>query len=1100
MLSLLFPNTEALRLALASGIIPDEVARQGVAAAPGNPSGFWIRTASPLSKEALSALGRIGVRPVAGPVELPLREFSRWAEALPLKAIEDSHSTDPTLFEVPTARLATFLGELARCGPRPESYCIAGSSSFVRLSSVPLYWSERCRTESGSGIRSYRLAQPNFWVQSGWQHPLPSPDSPRTVLVTLAEGWRTLVLEEWRTARDELHLRAIAGAYYRRADRAVVEIPILLRPQSQSTASESFWVLAGSLASHRTLLESLPPDVVRSLEVAVLRTFEGGECFALSSERPGGEFPVSVALGLGYSRHPKLSRLLIPSDHRVAPSIRAVALERAFGIEPAELAWVESSSLGVSVNRVPLAAFRPLSESIRYSVRSGTSFRGVIARDATFALLGFVAQVEGSAPIAPVPIPIPVSDRSAISPKSSARAKFAKWAGKLFAKSVEPPEGDVSDVIVGDEPASEIPHRTAKTIRERSARRVELEVARFRQEEAIGPEVAAREWAELAELYTGSGNSTDAALCWLNAVWASKRPPEMWLQQWAKLEASPSMSNSRVCRERRLAVVHCIRSALAPPTNDHSEIDLKSAAADLSAIADSLPCRMVWLADIALAKLSGGDVLLLARGRDRLFARLQSETSLAALDTPSFVRFRGLAGRDRFPLAKDWLLRCRDPIQRWLKQHADSSQLAWAGLGADIASSAAYADWMIAWGFAKLGDHTRMNEVSETASRTLTQAADTPLTLAVRRSLQGHFQSKIQRAVGVTTASPAECVGDSLGEYAVAKLFAHSQILGRSKTRSEFGGRPLRALLGDDELGAALNRVLDGTIPVAQVPIAAWLTMAGQDRTAATLPRIVLALSEVVDGPAHVGELLTLVPRALDLLPEAIRLRNIRDSESASYLVRSAGRAVELACRSCVRHGLPEPLRAIVAGMIASIDHADQPTREVLRQSGSRLFRAMNRCGLTVELRQLLGRFSRLGNESPESELSAAIGWYTLGDPERGNRIVNEAREGLFVRGIANERERTRTALAYVRALAHAPPRLALGRLEELFQRLAPIATGGATARFFALKPLELIDSAITAIVNEDFDLGPEVRSWLDADELRIRMRITRDLNAAMNG
>ena len=276
--------------------------------------------------------------------------------------------------------------------------------------------------------------------------------------------------------------------------------------------------------------------------------------------------------------------------------------------------------------------------------------------------------------------------------------------------------------------------------------------------------------------------------------------------------------------------------------------------------------------------------------------------------------------------------------------------------------------------------------------------------------------------------------------------------------------------------------------------------MASQDRTAATLPRIVLGLLEVVDDPAQVVELLNLVPRALDLLPEAIRLRGIRDSESASYLVRSAGRTVELACRSCVRHGLLEPLRAIVAGMIASIDHADQPTREVLRQSGSRLFRAMSRSGLTAELRQLLARFSRLGNESPESELSAAIGWYTLGDTERGNRIVNEAREGLFVRGIANERERTRTALAYVRALAHAPPRLALGRLEELFQRLGPIASGGATARFFALKPLELIDAAITAIVNEDFNLGPEVRSWLDADELRIRTRITRDLNAAMNG
>jgi hypothetical protein len=60
------------------------------------------------------------------------------------------------------------------------------------------------------------------------------------------------------------------------------------------------------------------------------------------------------------------------------------------------------------------------------------------------------------------------------------------------------------------------------------------------------------------------------------------------------------------------------------------------------------------------------------------------------------------------------------------------------------------------------------------------------------------------------------------------------------------------------------------------------------------------------------------------------------------------------------------------------------------------------------------------------------------------------------------------------------------------------VTTHGATNRYFTLKPLELIDTVVRAVVSDDFALGPGVRGWLDDDEYLIRRRITRDLEAAL--
>jgi hypothetical protein len=181
------------------------------------------------------------------------------------------------------------------------------------------------------------------------------------------------------------------------------------------------------------------------------------------------------------------------------------------------------------------------------------------------------------------------------------------------------------------------------------------------------------------------------------------------------------------------------------------------------------------------------------------------------------------------------------------------------------------------------------------------------------------------------------------------------------------------------------------------------------------------------------------------------------------------------------------------------------PVRRPLLAAAGAVFRCMRRLKLAGEA-EALARFLDPGAPAPAgaglpppARLGLAVGWFAAGDEDAGNRILNEAREALFLAEDANDRARTELAIAYAEALGFAPPRIAHGRLEEIFQRPRfEVARRGSTNRFFTLKPLQLIDAVVQSVVTDEFTLGPAVRGWLDDDEYLIRGRIHRDLAAQL--
>src|SRR5262249_33747095 len=121
-----------------------------------------------------------------------------------------------------------------------------------------------------------------------------------------------------------------------------------------------------------------------------------------------------------------------------------------------------------------------------------------------------------------------------------------------------------------------------------------------------------------------------------------------------------------------------------------------------------LPVRLVWLIGQALHRLSDGDVLVLARTRDRLLARLFQSGLTGDLDLPAFLRFSG-SGGVRFQAFRNWLLKLPERVRHWL------TKVNPRGTEPPPGETLAYADLILAFGFARLGERDLAHSLHERA-------------------------------------------------------------------------------------------------------------------------------------------------------------------------------------------------------------------------------------------------------------------------------------------------------------------------------------------------------------------------------------------------
>jgi hypothetical protein len=331
--------------------------------------------------------------------------------------------------------------------------------------------------------------------------------------------------------------------------------------------------------------------------------------------------------------------------------------------------------------------------------------------------------------------------------------------------------------------------------------------------------------------------------------------------------------------------------------------------------------------------------------------------------------------------------------------------------------------------------------------------------------------------------------------YSVDRLREHCRILQPAGPVRAYRGRDLREFWGTDRLGERLSLLASYSDPThLNEEARALLAVASESPATATVPRVVLTLLEVCPqlDSVQLDSLLEMVPPALDWMEAWVRAGRWSEEERVERVSRFQARMLESAFAVAPEPAAERLMRHLARAVSSGSMHAP------VAAAAPRIFRAAKRFELVAAADALIQALDPTRAEWPEAltteRVGLAVGWLVAGNEEVGNRILDAARESLFISPAASVQQRTALALAYAEALGFAPTSIALGRLEEIFQRLDRVTVHCSSNCYFTLQPLRLIDTVVRSVVTDDFTLGPRVRAWLDEDEFFIRRRIHRDM------
>ena len=823
--------------------------------------------------------------------------------------------------------------------------------------------------------------KPGVWVERGADHPLLAQLTAAggPIVIPRSGAWRTG--PELESGRVEFTPADVAKGPVAKPPRFIARFRLLPAIRSEDA---SVWLADDpGRAVLAEWLAASPESLLAAFRVARLES--GSRRVVLFVGPRGGAVGSPFPGAAGYYPHPRLASLLVPRGLRLSPPARGEALAKAFGLGSREFGLLAARGGRVACERLPITALRPATRLACYVATSPAPLVEPAEDWARLTLPRFVVESESSGALPAVPEP----------PAKPLPGRRGAWLGRLLPTRVPGPKRAATP------PPTVPPVRVLEKLSSPQALTVGNDwVARLaaleRRVLAELPRADAprrcRLWAELGAIYAAVGNPPDAAVSLLNAAWVD--PGHDAVQSWLAAErrlarvaqpttpaaacalAAPKPSASR------LACAALAHAAALPSPPAETAARLPELARLIDPSSPDLPARAAWLGLRALDTLTGGDALALARGRDKLFERLTATGPSLDVDAPSFLRFRGVSG-ERHAAARDWMARVREPLHRWLGKLATPGRLQWAGLDGDPAGTTAYADLMLAWGLAKLGDRARAAELDAQAATAL--SADSPgADPRVTRLLLDAFR---HTAPAPPPTGRADLPGlpshlrerlaslDELGRYAVNKLRASSAILEPGEMVDPYGGRGVATFLGADALGERLNRFLVAHELLPRTADARELLALGPaDPTATTMPRVVFALLEAalrLDADL-VAALIPQTVRAVELIPEWVRLSSPL-TDPAAVTSRVGRRMVESACHAAVGFHLPESFAAMTEELVRHVDRPDGPGARLAESVAGLYFRALRRLDLKPLAALLLGRL-RPGHLVGARELGLAVG------------------------------------------------------------------------------------------------------------------------------
>ncbi|MCA9071976.1 MAG: hypothetical protein KDA84_23775, partial [Planctomycetaceae bacterium] len=398
-----------------------------------------------------------------------------------------------------------------------------------------------------------------------------------------------------------------------------------------------------------------------------------------------------------------MPNLFLPIGFRLHPPLRRDAVKKLVAGDVNLNTWLLPGEEGQFIPQsLPDNAFRPLTDWVDYVVDSNRESLTAWSEAMQFDFESFVCPDEG--------------------PDRSAKVKKARRETEKSESSPQQTTNPATKTATSKtRPKATSSKATQKTTYKKSPllppSELQLKLAELEKEFREMPEPihssARRDlWRELANTNMALGHKAEGALCFANGVWDDVTPSADWIQDWYESEltgdASPPMSGEEfqaaLSAERpspsqlNLLAIHVIAAAFAessPPETAHAA--LTTVQKHLEQFENFLPLRTAWLAWLACAKIAHDDVLALARTRDRVLERLHEYGPSPEMDLPGFLRSTGPRTGDRFRAVKQAMTELRDRVQPWIKRELENQSFG----GKE--QTAAYADLMIAFGYARVG-------------------------------------------------------------------------------------------------------------------------------------------------------------------------------------------------------------------------------------------------------------------------------------------------------------------------------------------------------------------------------------------------------------
>jgi len=1140
-----FPDLDTLQLVITHGVVPTEVSLAPAAGGLDSAGRVRLTPSVAVPKKAQTALRKLGVQMVDGN-GAPADDVSCWLQLLPVvreAGLPNLSAQAPILFELtdPTL-LGGLVGEMLRLGNDRQGvrWLKDGKKERVLLRVIgpPYYSLLRALegTEGDASPRAYAERAPGVWVEVGCTHPLVEylkPPPGQVVLLRPPHAWTFIEDAPFRDIYEILDfaLPAAAVAWQARDAGPRLQVPLRLIPGGTTEPAE-LWVLRDQAFDQvDALVRNAADPLLARLAFAV--GMHAGQTSIVLRVRPSKLAPPELALRDAVEFRPfwKLPNLFIPRGRGLQPPLRRDAVRQLLADDPDQVVWLYPQDEHQFVpEMLPDAAFRPLADWVDYVLDRDHQALQTWIEAARFDFAAYICKDDAD------PSPKPPREKKPPRGRKSMLEAETDSADEPLSASVQVVDKSRKKGAPKDEEDyAPLPDAKPSELKEKlTALEKQFEAIEGALDEPARQDL----WLQMAPINVALDKGSDAAICWLNALWNEDAPPPEWVAAWARAEAQlPDRAVPAATVERLLALPEPLPADLRALA---ACIVLSAVDPDRSgnAIAERLPrirtflerhdsrlgVRAVWLAWSSMARLAGGDVLALARTRDRLLERLLSHGLSPEYDLPSFLRFAGEKSSERYRAVRDRVARLRELAHKWVKE-CYRKDIHAASKAADC--TLAYKDLMFAFGLAKLGEVSECHQLRQRAEQVLgtrdsahaflLKAFDYRIEQALAGKLHGgpfpdsvnsNLQSMENKSTQEINTTEKKTSEERMRLYAIDRLRASSRILEPSERinayqRFHTSSNPLEAELlslfaiPDNQF---LQEKFGKLLRSRKTPDEILKVSATALQLASRLPEaFTLHVLEIVVG---LREHLAIAKDSVDLERHASLL------ERAIFLSGHYDRAERLQVLVSTFVKLLESQRW------ESATHVDE-TLMALSQS----LRSLRKLGLRAEVEQLLEKMANLMLQGQDLQslrgqtkarerwgpmlaglLQIAGGWLYFGRLKQAEPFLNEAREVLFdSESRLAPPYRAKLARTYAETLGQAPVNLALERFEELFRRLGCLTDSFTTNSHYSLSQLQVVEAVVRAVVSEDFAVGQNVRRWLDEDEYLVRRRIHGDLRALMS-